>query len=145
MKIKIAIGLILAAIAGMALTFPCVAPAQEVVVIVNNNVPASSLTSDDIQNIFLAKKTQWDNGAKINFATLKDCPTHEAFLKKYLQKTSSQFQRYFRTLVFTGKGSVPKSFDTEESLVGYVAATDGAIGYVSSGTNTSSVKVITVN
>ena len=145
MKIKIAIGLIVAAIAGMVLTFPNIASAQDVVVIVNKNAPAGSLSGDDIQNIFLAKKTQWDNGAKINFVTLKDCPTHEEFLKKYLQKTSSQFQRYFRTLVFTGKGSVPKSFDTEDALVAYVAATDGAIGYVSSGTNTSSVKVITVN
>ena len=37
------------------------------------------------------------------------------------------------------------SFVSEEDLVGYVTATDGAIGYVSSGTDTGSVKVITVN
>jgi len=77
--------------------------------------------------------------------TLKDSQTHDDFLKTYLQKSTSQFQRYFRTLVFTGKGKVPKSFDSEESLVGYVAGTNGAIGYVSSGTNTGSVKVINVN
>jgi len=145
MKGKILLCLILVAIVVMAFTFPSVASAGDVVVIANKNAPAGSLTREEVKNIFLAKKTQWANGEKINFVTLKDSQTHDDFLKTYLQKSSSQFQRYFRTLVFTGKGKVPKSFDSEESLVGYVAGTDGAIGYVSSGTNTGSVKVINVN
>jgi len=145
MKTKIGFGLILAAIVGISFTFPNVASAEDVVVIANKNVPTSSLTRDEVKNIFLAKKTQWDNGQKINFVTLKKSQAHDDFLEKYLQKSSSQFQRYFRTLVFTGKGKVPKSFDSEESLVGYVAGTDSGIGYVSSGTDTGSVKVINVN
>jgi len=145
MKTKVALGLFFAAIVGIAFVFSNVASAADVVVIVAKNVPANALTRDEVKDIFLAKKTQWDNGAKINFVTLKDCETHRAFLKEYLQKSSSQFERYFRTLVFTGKGSLPKAFDSEEELAGYVASTDGAIGYVSSGTNTDSVKVITVN
>jgi len=145
MKIKIAVGLVLTAMVGMAVTFHGVASAADIVVIANKNAPAGSLTREEVKNIFLAKKTQWANGEKINFVTLKDSQAHDDFLKTYLQKSSSQFQRYFRTLVFTGKGKVPKSFDSEESLVGYVAGTSGAIGYVSSGTNTGSVKVINVN
>jgi ABC-type phosphate transport system substrate-binding protein len=145
MKSKIVLGVILAAIMGIVLHFPGVASAGDVVVIVNKNVSASSISGSDLENIFLAKKTEWDNGQKIDFVTLQDCPTHDEFLKKYLQKTSSQFQRYFRTLVFTGKGKAPQAFNTEQSLVEYVAGTAGAIGYVSSGTDTSAVKVLTVN
>ena len=77
--------------------------------------------------------------------TLKGGRTHDDFLKKYLGKSSSQFQRYFRTLVFTGKGSIPKSFDSEEAVVGFVTGTDGAIGYISNGTATGSAKVLTIN
>jgi ABC-type phosphate transport system substrate-binding protein len=145
MSIKIGFVLILAAIVGMAFTIPSIARAEEVVVIANTNAPAGSLSSDDVKNIFLAKKTQWDDGQKINFVTLKSGQTHDDFLKKYLGKSSSQFQRYFRTLVFTGKGSVPKSFDSEDAVVGFVTGTDGAIGYVSSGTATGSTKVLTIN
>ncbi len=144
MKTKIAIGLILSAIVGMMFSIPCVASAGEVVVIANQNAPAGSVTGDDLKNIFLAKKTQWDDGRKINFVILKDSETHKDFLKKYLQKSSSQFQRYFRSLVFTGKGKAPKSFANEVDLVGYVAGTEGSTGYVSSGTGTGSAKVITV-
>ncbi len=145
MKTKIAISLIFAAIVGMLLPFPGVALAGDVVVIANNDVPVSSLNGDELKNIFLAKKTQWDNGQKIDFVTLKQGDAHEAFLKTYVSKTSSQFQRYFRTLVFTGKGKTPPSFQTEGDLVGYVAGTGGAIGYVSSGSDTGSAKVIIIN
>jgi len=125
--------------------FPNVASAADVVVIANQNVPANALTRDEVKDIFLAKKTQWDNGAKINFVTLKKSQTHNDFLKEYLQKSSSQFERYFRTLVFTGKGSLPKAFDSEEALAGYVASRDGAIGYVSSRTDKGSAKVMKIN
>jgi len=145
MKSKMASISILVVILGMAFVFPGIAASQEVIVIANPKVPVGSLTGDEVKDIFLAKKTQWDNGQKINFVTLKDCDTHRAFLKQYLQKSSSQFERYFRTLVFTGKGSIPKAFDTEEQLVHFVSSTDGAIGYVSRGANTGSAKVITVN
>jgi len=145
MNTKIGFGLILAAVVGMAFTFSNVASAADVVVIANKNVTTSSLTADEVKDIFLAKKTQWENGQKINFVTLKDCDTHRAFLKQYLQKSSSQFERYYRTLVFTGKGSLPNTFNTENQLVDFVSGTDGAIGYVSSGIDTGSAKAITVN
>ena len=77
--------------------------------------------------------------------TLKEGDIHNAFLKTHINKTASQYQRYFRTLVFTGKGSTPLSFQTEGDVVGYVTKTGGSIGYVSSGTNTGSAKVINVN
>ena len=43
--------------------------------------------------------------------------------------------------MFTGKGNPPKSFDTEEALIDYVAKTSGTIGYVS----TTAIKVKQVN
>jgi ABC-type phosphate transport system substrate-binding protein len=145
MKTNIAMDLIFAAIVWMLLSFPGVAFTGDVVVIANKDVPVGSLSGDEVQNIFLAKKTQWDNGQKIEFVTLKEGDIHNAFLKAYINKTDSQFQRYFRTLVFTGKGTTPQTFQTEGDLVGYVTRTGGSIGYVSSGTNTGSAKVINVN
>ena len=76
---------------------------------------------------------------------LKSGGVQDDFLKSYLQKTSAQYNRYFRTLVFTGKGKAPRTFSTEAEVINYVSSTAGAIGYVSSETNTRSAKVITVN
>ncbi len=145
MKMKIAIGLICAVIAAMVLPFSSAAFAGEIVVIANKDVPLTSIGSDVLKNIFLVKKTEWDNGNKISFVTLKSCDTQKAFLKTYLKKTPSQYQRYFRTLVFTGKGKTPRAYSSEAEVVRYVSKTGGAIGYVSSGAETGSVKIITVN
>ena len=48
-------------------------------------------------------------------------------------------------LVFTGKGAMPRSFDTEDALVAYVGATPGAIGYVSEEKAGAAVKFSTLD
>ncbi len=145
MKTKIVLGLIVAAIAVMILPLSGVALAGDVVIIANKDVPNDSIGGGDLKKIFIAKKTEWDNGGNIDFVTLQGGDVHKAFLKTYLSKSPSQFQRYFRTLVFTGKGTAPQSFSTEAEVVGYVSSTSGAIGYVSAGTSTGSAKVLNVN
>jgi len=54
MKIKITVGLILAAMVGIAFTFPGVASAGDVVVIANKNAPAGSLTRDEVKKEHLS-------------------------------------------------------------------------------------------
>ena len=67
---------------------------------------------------------------------------HEEFVKEYLGKTDSALQTYYRSLVFTGKASMPKVFGTAAEVVAYVAKTKGTIDYVSSGTATTGVKTL---
>jgi len=145
MKTKLLIGLFFAAVMGMLLELPGAASAGGVVVIANKDVSASSLSIDEVKNIFLSKKTQWRDGSKIEFVALESGDAQDEFLRSYLQKTPSQYNKYFRTLVFTGKGRAPRTFSTEAEVVSYVSRTAGAIGYVSPETNTRSAKVITVN
>ncbi len=145
MKIKIVLRLIFAAIMVNLLSFASIAFAGDVVVIVNKDVPVTSIGGGDLKKIFVAKKTEWNNGSNIDFVTLSGGDTHKSFLRSYLSKSPSQFQRYFRTLVFTGKGTAPQAFATEGELVSYVSSTSGAIGYVSAGTSTGSAKVLNVN
>jgi ABC-type phosphate transport system substrate-binding protein len=129
-----------------ALSFHHVASAGEAVVIIaNKNVPVSSLSIKEVNNIFLGKRGQWVQGSKIEIVILEGCAAHDVFLKSYLQKTPSQYDRYFRTLVFTGKGKAPRIFSTETEVVSYVSINEGAIGYVSSETDTRSVKIIIVD
>jgi ABC-type phosphate transport system substrate-binding protein len=146
MKAKLNIVFIFVAVVGMALPSPYAAATEEAIVIIaNKNVPDNSLSIEEVKRIFLAKKRLWRDGSKIEFVTLKGCAAHDVFLKSYLEKTPSQYDSYFKNLVFTGKGEALRTFSTEAEVVKYVSGTDGAIGYVSSGTNTRSAKVITTN
>ncbi|MCB9481253.1 MAG: substrate-binding domain-containing protein [Desulfobacteraceae bacterium] len=116
--------------------------AGEVIVIANKNVSESSLTIDEIKDIFLGEKTNWQDNKKVNFVILKDSGVHKEFLEKYVNKTPMSYNSYWKKLVFVGKGKAPTTFSSAKELVDYVAATDGAIGYISSDEKTAEVKII---
>lgn len=116
----------------------------EVVVIANNGVSETSMTKEKIKNIFLGKIVKWQDGGRIHFVTLKG-DVHKDFLKAYVGRNASQYKTYWKKIMFTGKGSMPKTFSTEQEMVQYVANTEGAIGYIDKNTATENVKTISVN
>ena len=69
-------------------------------------------------------------------------PAHDEFLKDVVGKSAPALKNHLKTLVFTGKGSMPKSFASEADIVKYVAKTPGAIGYVSAGAAADGVKKV---
>ncbi|MGA2118808.1 MAG: hypothetical protein ABSH56_29155 [Bryobacteraceae bacterium] len=113
-------------------------------VIANSSVGASSVSADDLKGVFLATKTSLSDGSHVEPVLLKGGPTHEAFLKEYVGKTDAAFETYYRSLVFTGKASMPKALASDGDVVAYVAKTKGAIGYVGAGAATAGVKTLEV-
>jgi ABC-type phosphate transport system substrate-binding protein len=120
------------------------ARAQEAVVVANSGVKATEVSSDDLRDVFTGAKSSLKDGSRVTPVTLKGGAEHEAFLKKYVGKSDSAFRAGWRSLVFTGQASMPKTFDTDAALLDYVAATPGAIGYVSKDAATDKVKTLAV-
>lgn len=105
----------------------------DIQVIVNPDVVAGNLSISSLRNIFLGKKSYWENGSKIVPVVLKEGKTHQVFLGKYIHKTPHQFASYWRRMIFTGKGSPPQIVNSEKELLEFVQETFGAIGYISDG------------
>ena len=120
------------------------ANAEDLIVIANKNVTVSSVTRAELQNIFLGKTGKWPDGKKIKPAVLKEGSTHKKFLNDLLGMSTSQFDSYWKQVIFTGKGRPPKTSDSEEEMVQFVSATDDAVGYIDSGTANADVKKIEV-
>ena len=120
------------------------ARAGELKVIANSSVGASVVSADELKGVFLATKTSLSDGSRVEPVLEKGGPTHEAFVKEYLGKTDAALQTYYRSLVFTGKASMPKTLGADAEVVAYVSKTKGAIGYVSAGADTTGVKVMEV-
>jgi len=120
------------------------AQAGSVKVIANSSVGARSVSADELKSVFLQEKNSLADGSHVVPVLEKGGPAHEAFLKEYLGKSDDTLQDYYRTLVFTGKGLMPKALRTDEEVAAYVAKTRGAIGYVSSTATVDGVKTLTV-
>jgi len=115
-----------------------------VVIVANKSVPVSTISSATLKLIFLGKKNTWSDGSDIIPVALKSGRTHEAFLDIHVQKSSSQYSSFWKQAIFTGEGTPPRSFSSMSELVSYVAATPGAVGYVSVGTSTGNAKKLKV-
>ncbi len=113
--------------------------------ITNKSVAPNSLTRKEIKEIFTGKRVKWSDKSKINVVIQHGTELHKKFTSKYTSRTVSQFEKWWRTLLFTGKGSMPKAFKSEKKLLDYVAKTDGAIGYISSENKNNQVNIITIS
>ena len=132
---------------GMALVLSFLAAASasaDLLIIVNEATAQEEINQAMVKNVFLGRKTQWDNGDTIFPATLKRGPVHGAFLKSFVKKSPSQYLTFWRQVIFTGMGTPPKSFATEAELVDYVRTTSGAIGYIDSATAHEDVLILEV-
>jgi ABC-type phosphate transport system substrate-binding protein len=116
--------------------------AADVKIIANESVGATSISADELKGVFLATKTSLSDGSHVVPVLEKGGPAHEAFLKDYLGKTDSALETYYRSLVFTGKASMPKTLGADAEVVAYVAKTKGAIGYVGADAATEGVKTL---
>jgi ABC-type phosphate transport system substrate-binding protein len=113
------------------LVFCASATAQDVVVVANLGVGVSAIKDADLRAIFLGEKTRLPDGSRVLPVMLRGGPAHEIFLENRLGKSPDEFRAQWRRAVFTGQGAMPKSFDSEAAVLEYVAATPGALGYVS--------------
>ena len=113
-------------------------------IIVSANVRASAVSSDEVKRIFLIMKTSLSDGSHIEPVLEREGATYQAFLKEYIGKTDSALTIYYRSLVFTGKASMPRTLKSDAEVVAYVAKSKHAIGFVGANADTSGVKILEV-
>jgi TonB family protein len=130
--------------AGLAIFVSGDSLAENVKVIANASVTADAISAADLKRVFLEERIALADGSHVEPVLEKDGRVHAAFLQKYLGRSEDDLQTYYRTLVFTGKGSMPKELGSDAEVVAYVARTRGAIGYVSSTASAEGVKTLAV-
>ena len=135
---------ILLVAAGLMIFVPWNAFASDVKVIANSSVKADTISAGELKKVFLEEKTSLGDGKHVEPVLEKDGPVHAAFLQEYLGISEDDLQTYYSTLVFTGKGFMPKVLGSDAEVVAYVARTRGAIGYVSDAASVEGVKILAI-
>ncbi len=118
--------------------------AQEPKIVANPGLPISGISADELKSVFLLQKSSLRDGNRVEPVLQQAGSTHEGFVRAYLGKTDSALQTYYRSLVFTGKATMPKTVRTDSEVIAYVAQTRGAIGYVSPNSNAEGVKTLMI-
>ena len=116
----------------------------QAIVIANPSVKSADVSKSDLRDVFTGAASSLKGGSHVTPVLLKSGAAHEEFLSAYVGKNDSAFRAGWRSLVFSGQASMPKSLDSEAAVVEFVAHNAGAIGYIGKATPHEGVKVITV-
>jgi TonB family protein len=131
------------AAAGWTILLGASAVAGDVKVIANPSVKVESISARELKSLYLGEKSSI-NGTHVEPVIERRGPAHEAFLRDYLGQTDDELRKYYEALVFTGRGSMPKTVSSDAEVVAYVAKTRGAIGYVGTAASVEGVRTLAI-
>lgn len=116
----------------------------ELLVIANKSVTQSTLSGQDMKDIFLGNKQYWNDKSKISVAALSEGDTAKAFFSKYLGMSPKQYDGLWDEKLYTGGKLSPRLFKNAKQLVDFITQTSGAIGFVDSSSAPKDVIVVEI-
>jgi ABC-type phosphate transport system substrate-binding protein len=119
-------------------------PQTQVIVIANPGVKTTEISKSDLRDVFTGASTSLKDGGNVVPILLKAGAAHEDFLQAYIGKNDTAYRAGWRSLVFSGQATMPKSLDGDAAVVEFVAHTPGAIGYIAKASPHEGVKVLGV-
>ena len=103
----------------------------EVVVIVHRSNPVGTMTADQVAQIYMGASTTFPGGgAAVPIDQPEGSTVRDEFLAKVLEKTGAQFKAVWSRLIFSGKGTRPKTLGSSADVKKAVGSDPGAIGFI---------------
>lgn len=132
------VGYIFLAWVGMA-----AAPAADFQVVASKDVAVEQISTAELKMIFLLEKSS-AGGKHVTPVVQQGGAAHQAFLKECLGESDQELKELYKNMAFTGKAIPPKAVASDAAMIGFLAMSKGAIGYVSADAIPMGVKKIAV-
>lgn len=120
------------------------AGAADFKLIVHPSNPATGLSRDEVEAMFLQKTTQWPGGAKVVPVDQAEGALYADFCQAIFGKPASAMKAYWQQKIFSGRAIPPVSKSGDAAVAAFVASYPGAIGYLSEGAAAGEAKVVTL-
>lgn len=134
----------MAALVLLAVGFAAPADAVEIIV-APDVVSVTTLSRNGARALFSMRQTRWPDGRAVRVFTLDETePAHEALCREALDLYSYQLREAQDRGIYTGATQAPIRVASEAEMKRRVAATPGAIGYVTSTTKDDHARTIPI-
>ncbi|MCP5325128.1 MAG: phosphate ABC transporter substrate-binding protein [Oceanospirillaceae bacterium] len=111
-------------------------------VIVNPSSPLTSISEDDVQQMFLGKKKDLGSGMLLPLDQPEGSDSRNRFYSEIIKKTEIQLKSYWSRLIFTGKGQAPQVIGVDADIVNMIATNPNLIGYINADSLTDKVRAV---
>lgn len=130
-------------IIGLSLSFGTAGTSAEVVAVVAASNPVSTLSRNQIADIFLGKMIYFPDGREVlPIDQLENSAAREAFYLKFANKSPAQIKAFWSKIIFTGRGQPPPEVLDDIEVKKFIAQHPAAIGYIEQKSVDDSVKVV---
>ena len=136
--------IVLALALGCAILTPAILAADSVAVIAHPSVPEKELNKTKLLDIYSGDVKNWSDGKPVVVMDLKPAGEIKETFYKYLGKSPSRMKSVWMKRMLSGEGDPPQAVDSEAEMLRKVAATPGAIGFISRSAVTDTVKTLTI-
>lgn len=115
----------------------------DVVAVVAVENPVSSLTRNEIADIFLGKLTRFHDGRLVlPIDQVENSSERTDFYLKFTGRTPAQIKAFWSKVIFTGKGQPPPEVSSGIEVKQFIAKHPDAIGYIDAKLVDHRVKVV---
>lgn len=143
---RLASGVVVLALTLAAGAAPAANGTQEFQVVVHPTVRGTWISRASLQALFTGRSDRWgDKTLARPVDQSAKTPVRRAFTSSVLGRSMGEIQRYWQDRVAADRVFPPPIRSSDEEILQFVAATTGAVGYVSADTAVpESVKVISI-
>jgi ABC-type phosphate transport system substrate-binding protein len=114
----------------------------QIVVIANKSVPMDTIKKTLLLDFYACDIKKWSDGQPVIVLDLKLQDGIRTTFYNYLGKSSSRMKSIWLKKLLSGEGDPPQTMNSEEELLKKVAATAGAIGFISKAKVHKDVKIL---
>jgi len=128
---------------GLALSLGTGEVQADVVAVVSSKSPISTLSKNQVADIFLGKAARFPDGSQaVPIDQAEASVIREEFYTKFTGKSPTQMKAHWSKIIFTGRGKPPKAVSNSIEAKKLIAANPQAIGYIERNSVDGSVKVL---
>jgi ABC-type phosphate transport system substrate-binding protein len=114
-------------------------------VVVHPDAPVQTLTTGELSQVFLKRKTRWEDGTRaVPVDQAAGSRARDAFVRVVFDRSPTAMAAYWQQQIFSGRGVPPPELAGDQAVVEYVASHPGAIGYVAPGVAVRGVRIVEV-
>jgi ABC-type phosphate transport system substrate-binding protein len=121
------------------------ATAAEAVAVVSARSSVTSLTKNQVADIFLGKASRFpDGGPAVPIDQVEGSASREDFYLRIAGKSPAQLNAHWSKIIFTGRGQPPREAGSAAELKKLVAANPNAIGYIEENLVDATLRAVSV-
>ena len=119
------------------------AQSAEVVAVVSAKSAVTSMTKDQVADIFLGKAATFPTGGQaVPIDQAPSAAIRDDFYSKVTGRTATQLKSYWAKQSFSGKGTPPKAVSGDDEVKKLIAENPNLVGYMDKSRVDSSVRTV---